>query len=676
MNSRWYCNRTADIRHDLLVAALLSCCICGLATRAIAGDAPPWMHAVVNAPLPAHDDKTDAVLLYSDEVVTVQSENKVKTVIREAYKILRPDGREYGLLIVPFNSHSKITNMRGWCIPAQGKDYEIKEKEGAEVSLPKIAGAELVSDVKAKVLQIPASDPGNIIGYEYEEEEQPYALQDLWHFQERVPVREAHYTLQLPPGWEYKATFLNATEVKPTQLGNQVQWSVRDVKALKKEEEMPPWSGVAAQMIVSYFPAGAAVSGKTFADWRQMGSWYSELTRGRADSSAEIKQKVTALTANIPAPLDKMHEIARFVQKDVRYVAIELGIGGWQPHPSQEVFSHRYGDCKDKATLLSAMLREIGIDSYYVVINTERGSVSPEVQAHLGAFDHAILAIKLPPGMEDPSLYATLRHPKLGTFLFFDPTNEVTPFGQIGGYLQANYGLLVGPDGGELVQLPKQPGNMNGVKRTAKLTLSPQGALTGDFEETRIGDRAAEQREALRAVTKDADRIKPIETLLSHSLSLFQITKAIVVNLQETREPFLYRYSVVAPDYAKTAGGLLLVRPRVVGTKSSGLLETKEPRQLPVEFEGPSLDTDSFEITLPPGFEVDELPPPLDLNYSFASYHSKTEANGSVLRYTRSLEVKELSVPVNKVEELRTFYRRIAGDERNNAVLKPAGLGK
>jgi hypothetical protein len=385
---------------------------------------------------------------------------------------------------------------------------------------------------------------------------------------------------------------------------------------------------------------------------------------------------VTALTANIPAPLDKMHEIARFVQKDVRYVAIELGIGGWQPHPSQEVFSHRYGDCKDKATLLSAMLREIGIDSYYVVINTERGSVSPEVQAHLGAFDHAILAIKLPPGMEDPSLYATLQHPKLGTFLFFDPTNEVTPFGQIGGYLQANYGLLVGPEGGELVQLPKQPGNMNGVKRTAKLTLSPQGTLTGDFEETRIGDRAAEQREALRSVTKDADRIKPIETLLSHSLSLFQITKAIVVNLQETREPFLYRYSVVAPDYAKSAGGLLLVRPRVVGTKSSGLLETKEPRQLPVEFEGPSLDTDTFEITLPPGFEVDELPPPVDLNYSFASYHSKTEANGSVLRYTRSLEVKELSVPVNKVEELRTFYRRIAGDERNNAVLKPAGLGK
>jgi hypothetical protein len=676
MNNRWSYSLQVSITRFTSLATLFVTCVFGLSLPALAGDAPAWMHAVVNAPLPATDAKTDAVLLYSDEVVTVQSENKIKTVVREVYKILRPDGRELGFLVVPFNSHSKITNMRGWCIPAQGKDYEIKQKEGAEVSLPKIAGAELVSDVKARVLQIPAADPGNIIGYEYEEEEQPYALQDMWRFQERIPVREAHYTLQLPSGWEYKATFLNAAEVKPVQSGNQWRWSVSDVKALKKEDDMPPWSGVAGQMIVSYFPAGGAVPGKTFADWRQMGSWYSELTRGRADSSAEIKQRVTALTASATTPLAKMQEIARFVQKDVRYVAIELGIGGWQPHPSQEVFSNRYGDCKDKAILLSAMLREIGIDSYYVVINTARGSVTPLVQAHLGAFDHVILAIKLPPGVTDTSLYATLQHPKLGTLLFFDPTNEVTPFGQIGGYLQANFGLLVAPDGGELVQLPKQPAAMNGINRTAKLTLTPQGALTGDFEETRIGDRAAEQREALRSVTKDEDRKRPIESLLSHSFAIFQITKASVVNLQETLQPFQYRYSIVAPGYAKSAGGLLLVRPRVVGVKSSGLLETREPRQLPVEFDGPSLDTDTFEITLPPGYEVDDLPPALDLNYSFASYHSKTEASGNVLRYTRSVEIKELSVPVSKVEDLRTFYRRIAGDERNTAVLKPAGTGK
>jgi len=141
-----------------------------------------------------------------------------------------------------------------------------------------------------------------------------------------------------------------------------------------------------------------------------------------------------------------MRSLADFMQHDIRYVGIELGIGGWQPHPAAEVFSHRYGDCKDKATLMAAMLHEIGIEADYVVINSERGSVTPEVPAHLTAFDHVVLAIKLPDGLTDPSLIATMQHPKLGRILFFDPTNELIPFGQIGGYLQANYGLLVTPD--------------------------------------------------------------------------------------------------------------------------------------------------------------------------------------------------------------------------------------
>ena len=83
-------------------------------------------------------------------------------------------------------------------------------------------------------------------------------------------------------------------------------------------------------------------------------------------------------------------------------------------------------------------------------------------------------------------------------------------------------------------------------------------------------------------------------------------------------------------------------------------------------------DTDSFEIVLPPGFEIDELPPPMDVEYSFGTYHSKTEASGNVLQYTRTVEIRELSVPVNKIDELKKFYRMIASDERNTAVLKPA----
>lgn len=172
-------------------------------------------------------------------------------------------------------------------------------------------------------------------------------------------------------------------------------------------------------------------------------------------------------------------------------------------------------------------------------------------------------------------------------------------------------------------------------------------------------------------MTNDADRIKPIENVLSGSLSNFRITKASLVNLQHTDQPFVFNYTFEANGYAKMVGDLMLVRPRVIGVKSSGILETKEPRQFPVEFEGPVMDRDNFEITIPAGFVVDDLPPPADVDFSFASYHSKTEAKSNIISYTRTFEVKELSVPVSKAEDLKKFYRIIASDERNTAVLRP-----
>jgi len=637
------------------------------APDAMAIDAPAWMHAQVNATLPAYDEKTDAVLLYSETDVTVISTDKIRTTVREAYKILRPNGRNHGTVYVHFNPERKIKSLHGWCIPAQGKDYEVKDKDAVERALG--PGFELVDDAKYKVLTIPASDPGNIVGYEYEVEERPFFLQDMWMFQETDPVHETHYSLQLPPGWEFKSSWLNHPEIKPSDSGNNLwQWTVDNVEAIRHEPAMPPYRGVAGQMIVNFFPPGGKAV-NTFAAWDDMGKWYGTLLTGRADASPEIKQQVATLTAGKTTQLEKMQAIAQFVQRDIRYVAIELGIGGWQPHPALEVFAHHYGDCKDKATLTRAMLHEIGIDSYHVVINTERGVVNQDTPAHHG-FNHAIVAIQLPNDLVDPSLVAVSKHPKLGRLLYFDPTDHITPFGEIRSDLQDNYALLVTPTGGELIPLPQQPSAMNSIERTAKLTLDSTGMLKGDVKEVRLGDRAASERGALMNVTNNTERIKPIENLLGSSLSSFHITRASVVNLQQTDQPFGFNYTFESDHYAKDAGGLLLVRPRVLGNKGFHFFESKEPRKFPFELEGAARDVDTFEIAIPAGYVVDDMPPPVDADYSFASYHSKTEVNGGVIRYTRTYEVKELSVPVSRADDLRRFDRVIAGDERNTVVLK------
>src|ERR1700689_344514 len=345
MSNKLSCNPELPVpATKRLFSAWIAACILACVPQAMAGgDAPQWMHALVNAPLPTYDEKTDAVLLYSETDVTVIATDKIRTTVREAYKILRPNGRDHGTILVAFNPQRKIKSLHGWCIPAQGKDYEVKDKDAVERSLG--PGYELISDVKYKILTIPAPDPGNIVGYEYEAEEQPLFLQDIWDFQGSDPIRESHFSLQLPAGWEYKASWLNYPETQPVQSANNTwQWAVHDVKGIKTEPFMPPLDGVAGQMIVSFFTSSGGPALNANASWDTMGKWYSNLVGERVGASAEIRQEVATLTASKTTQLQKMQAIAEFVQHDIRYVAITLGIGGVQPHPAPEGFSHRYGD--------------------------------------------------------------------------------------------------------------------------------------------------------------------------------------------------------------------------------------------------------------------------------------------------------------------------------------------
>src|SRR5215469_1937030 len=674
MNSKSSCNPALprlQTERLVVIAAAFFALACGFAPIASAGDAPAWMHALTGAPLPPHDEKTDVVILYSEQILVVQPNGKIKKIEREAFKILRPGVKHVGKLYFPFDNETRITSIHGWCIPAQGKDFEVKDKDLIEKGLADVDGGELISDVRAKVAEIPAAEPGNIVGYEFEHEDRPYVLQDEWYFQDEYPVAEARYTVQLLGGWEYKPVWINHPEVSPIPAGtNQWQWVLHQIPEIKPEEMMPPWKGVAGLMIVSLIPPGGTAHG--FLNWSEMGVWENQLLQGRLTPSPAIKQKVAELTANSPTTLAKMRALASFMQKDIRYVAIELGIGGWQPHSAEETFSHRYGDCKDKAALLASMLKEVGVDSYLMPIHTERGGVTPVTPAHIGSFNHVILAVHLPDTMNDPSLLAMTQNPKLGRLLIFDPTDEITPFGEVRGELQANYALLVTPDGGELIQIPQQSPSSSGITRAGQFSLDPRGTLVGTIHEVRVGDQAMYQRMELRYVEKDADRIKPLELLMSHSMGTFQITKASVTNLKQNTLPLGFDWSFGALDYGKVAGDLLLVRPRVLGNKALPLLETKEPRRYPIEFRGPERDADTFEIKIPAGYMVDELPPPTDADYSFASYHSKTEAKGDTIVYTRTFEIKELSVPVSKADDLKKFYRMIASDERNTAVPKPA----
>ena len=655
------------VRSSTAVAVVAGLLLLGSSVLAGAVTVPPWLQSQVGAALPAHDADTAAVTLYSEVNVTVLPDGRMRRAQRVVYRILRAEGGARAVVRVDFDASSRVTRMHGWSIPAQGKPYEVSEKDSVESSLLGVLYGELVSDLRSKVLRIPAAIPGSTIGYELEEELQPRTLTDNWMFQDTIPVREAHYNLELPPGWRYRGTWLNHPEEPATQAGPaRWQWQVQGLEAIEPEGQMPPMPAVAGWFALSLLPPPGRDQG--FQSWSEMGLWYRKLTSGRTDASADIKSKVAELTNSQPTMLGKMQALANFVQTEVRYVAVELGLGSMQPQSATDVFTHRYGDCKDKVTLLSSMLKQIGVESHYVLVNATRGVVTDSTPVGFG-FNHVILAIQLPPDASDPMLLATYAHAKLGRLLFFDPTDSYTPLGQMAAQLQGGYGLLVGPDAGELIQLPQLAPSSNSLERTAHLQLDEGGQLSGDVHEVWTGDVASRERGMLDAATQ-AERIKSIEAVMTNAFANYQLTKAIVVNRQAPSRPLEWNYSLQADQYAKLSGDILTVRPRVLGAKSTALLETEQPRKYDIELEGPRRDTDVFEITLPDGYQVEELPPRIDEEHSFASYHSRTEAVGRTLRYSRTLEWKRLSVPLVQADELKTFNRVIFNDEGMPAVLE------
>lgn len=625
---------------------------------------PDWLRTAAQSQAPKYSEDTRAVVLYSGQVTTVAGDGEIKTQYREAVRILRPEGRAFGTVAIAFDKDTRLTYLKAWCIPPDGRDYELKEKDAVETGLFSEA---LYTDARAKVMRIPAADVGSVIGYEYEQRRRPSVLQDAWEFQEEIPVLRARFELHLPASWEYDSFWLNHAKQDPASLGgNAWAWEVQNVPAIADEPSMPPWRALAGRLGVSYFAPAGATSAAQHASWQDVGRWYSQLSAGRRQPSPEIKQKVAELTAKAQTASDKIRALAGFVQGDIRYVAIEIGKGGFQPHDAADIFANRYGDCKDKATLLSAMLADAGVKSYYVLINHERGVVMPEFPTAM-QFDHAILAIQLPPD-SDPAFYAVRDDPGLGRLLFFDPTDPYVTIGFLPQSLQANYGLLVTDDGGALVKLPLLPPSLNRLLRSAKLTLQPDGTLAGVVTEIRWGEPAAELRAHLLSLP-EAGRRQATEDFLSRFLGGFTLRGYNLQGLEDMTTNPVLSYGFQADGYAQTAGDLLLIRPRVLGSKEEFALDQKD-RKYPLEYGAATLQGDVVDIEVPAGYKPDGLPQPLVLDVGAASYKSKMEFEGNTLHYTRSYEINDVLVPTSKLGELKEFYHQIVEDENTSAVFK------
>lgn len=656
MRIRWYL-RASEVPRGLLLVAL---CLPAMA----APRAPAWLTAAAARAVPANlPADAVAVVLEDDQTVTVAAGGQTETLRRVAVKILRPEAHdEYGSVTIPFDNETKVKSLAAWTILPGGAVLATRKQDIVETGFSPEA---LYSDDRQDSLTFPAADPGDIVGYAYVRLGRPYLHEQSWDVQRDVPVLAGRFALQLPADWKMNFAWAGRQGPAPTTAGGEYEWRVANVPELAPQEtHMPAWAAVSERLLIRYYPAGA---GDADESWAALGAWYETLTRGRQQTTPAIDQEVASLTAGAATPLDKIRALAKFVQSQVRYVAIEIGIGGYMPHSAGDVFAGRYGDCKDKATLLSAMLGKIGVESYYVIINAERGVTRPDFPSL--SFDHVILAIRLPAGTPTDDLYAVVTDPKLGPLLFFDPTDPYCPLGYLPGPLQENYGLVVAPGGSELVELPLLPGMANRLLRVGDYTLDAAGNLSGKTQDVRWGAPAEAQRATILA-TAPKDRAKLFEDFLDGVFDRVQLTNAQIGNLQLYGQNLVETYGFVAPGYAVASGGMLIVRPCVIN-RTWPLQQAGKKRQYPLAFPATMLQTEKFEIHLPAGSTVRWLPAPAQVEDEFMKYSSRVEFAGGVLSCTRSYERKQVLAPTAGLGQLRRDFAAIGTDQSRAVTVMP-----
>ncbi len=623
---------------------------------------PAWMQTASKQQIPTYEKDVPGVVLNDEQIVTVNSEGNLSTTTYYAVKILIKDGKSFADAAVPYlQSSSKVREMKAWLIRADGTvKFYGKDKIIDRISDPD----DIYDENRVKIVDASdEADAGAIFGYQSTVEEKPLFHQDRWAFQGRLPTLVSRYTLNLPNGWNAQSITFNRPQLDPTVNGTSYTWELRDLSPIPPEPSSPLVRNLAPRIAVSYSPndSGAGV----YKAWQNVSQWYSQLSESSLTIDDAIAGKARELTANSKTELEKIRAIANFVQ-NLRYISLQIDVahgGGHRPRPANLVLQRGFGDCKDKANLMRALLKSLKIESYLVLIFAGDPTYVRAEWASPNQFNHCIIAINVSP---ETKASTVIDNPKLGRLLIFDSTDPYTQIGDLPEHEQGSFALIAAGDNGDLVKMPVLSPELNKLERRAEVSLTETGGLTGTISEHSVGQASALERAYFR-ISSPADYNKRIESWISRGMSGAQVVK-IVPSDTPTEGKFDLSVDFKVAFYGQVMQNRLLVfKPALVG-RLDRLTFTESKR-----FNSIILDSEAYsetvKVSLPKGFIVDEMPDAVNIETPFGKYTANYEVKDEQLLFTRSLTLLRTSIPADKYDLVKNFFGKIRAAEQSPVVL-------
>jgi transglutaminase-like putative cysteine protease len=561
-------------------------------------------------------------------------------------KILNEDGFRHANFIIPFDDHTEVLDLKARSIRPDGQIIPLNTRYVYETSL--YPDYVFYSDLKSLRFAMPAVEPGTILEFEWELQARNFTFWTRWPFQQADPVRISRYIVRFP-----RSININwksyAKDIQPEIISDGSQyvtyiWELRDAPAFRPETGMPP--GMTEIPSLLFSPVGIA-------SWDAVAGWYQHLAENRMRPDRSVTQTVDSLLTGVQKPLEKLQVIFEFVRDKVRYLAIEIGIGGYQPHPARQVLTHLYGDCKDMATLIVAMAEAAGIDADPVLISTWQNGQMDTTLVSPAQFNHAIAV-------------ATLSD---STTVWMDPTDKQTAFGELPWYDQNRLVLVVDDDSSKalLITTPGT-GQENQSSREWNLILDDSGRWAGSVSMRFVGTPARNLRLLLR---KKPDFVHSdwCEQELLKRFPGADVSEYAIHGLDKINQPLQIDIHFSTGICSDSTLAYTVFQPGTWSQYDWHRLFAPTERFSDIAIEYSLIILDEAHIQYPVTWAMISKPASVSRSEPFGGYYFRIRADSNRIEYKRYFRISEPRIHRSQYDRFRNFLNEVAWRDCEPVIL-------
>ncbi len=601
---------------------------------------PAWIREAAGVVAPSSD--ANAVWLLRETLVKPLPEGGVRVCRRAVGKILRKEAlSRLGAMSFGYRRGDRILSTGAWTLLADGTVWTASS-DADFTDVPRVMDS-LFDDTRERTAYAPRVATGAVVAFEFvivEALDRGALLAPLGGLEE--PTVLARASLETPEGWSTDSVAVGDTETRCLRRDRAMECTARDVPSTLASRTPARDPGVQGAWLRWWSPDGF----RGFADWNAVGRWTSALTSPvlseRGDDRALAGRLASGDADGSSAALERAFA---YVAREIRYVDIEIGIGGYRPHSPSQVFAKRFGDCKDKSFLLRAILGDWGLRTYPVLVRTRGLGPLEKSVPSLAQFNHMIIAIEAAPGI-CTDCWSAASVEGIGKLVFVDPTARGSDWRTLPEADQGTLGLVVIPEGGILARLPVQPSSAARATRRLTAALDETGAIAvGKLVEAWSGTRAAAMRNSLMDAS-DSEREARHERDARDFVPGTTVRGVRLRGMDADDEEAQREMDLAGGWLGKRVGPLLLIAP---GSGRASPIENDlaaSPGPLDLILGSPREQTFESILSLPPGWVPESLPGPVAIEVPEFSASARWTFEGGTLTYRR--EAKLLAPEVSR----------------------------